>query len=341
MTLRQRLVAAGVLLLLLLLLFALRGCGPVQSTNRLFAPDSVWNKPLAANAPIDPNSAQLERTLDGEVQQEVTAGTGPWMATTSYSTPLYIVPQSQETVSVTLLPGDVGWAKTLAQALRAVPIPPNAQPAAGTDGHLTVWQPSTNRLWELWRASRDSSGHWHASWGGAMEDVSDNPGYFGPSSWPGAQSNWGATATSLPVIAGTVTLAELRRGRIDHALALAIPAPRAGVWAFPAQRTDGWSTSPDALPEGAHLRIDPDLDLAKLKMPRLTRMLAVAAQRYGMIVRDQTGDAVQFYGQDPTPTGTNPYAGPKGYFQGTFPDLLLASFPWQYLEVLRMDLHGG
>jgi hypothetical protein len=48
---------------------------------------------------------------------------------------------------------------------------------------------------------------------------------------------------------------------------------------------------------------------------------------------------VTFQAQDPTPTGTNPYAGPNGYFEGKYPRELLASFPWSHLELLNMNLH--
>jgi hypothetical protein len=67
-------------------------------------------------------------------------------------------------------------------------------------------------------------------------------------------------------------------------------------------------------------------------------MMAEAAQRYGIVVRDTAGN-VTFYAQDPTPTGTNPYLGPKGYFEGTYPFKLLASFPWSHLQLLNMELH--
>jgi hypothetical protein len=67
-------------------------------------------------------------------------------------------------------------------------------------------------------------------------------------------------------------------------------------------------------------------------------MLAEAAQRYGIFVRDQAEEPV-FYAQDPTPTGTNPYAGAHGYFEGKSPSQILASFPWSHLQLLKMELH--
>ena len=58
---------------------------------------------------------------------------------------------------------------------------------------------------------------------------------------------------------------ELKRGRIDHALAINLPAPRAGTFAWPAQRTDGTGDA-TTLPEGARLRLDPTLDLDQLNL---------------------------------------------------------------------------
>jgi hypothetical protein len=140
---------------------------------------------------------------------------------------------------------------------------------------------------------------------------------------------------------------ELKAGHIDHALAIALPNPRAGVWAWPAQRSDGNAPSPAAIPEGARLRIDPKLDLSKLNMPPLTRMMAKAAQRYGIIVRDRAG-VITFAAEDPTPlAGVNPYTNNAlsgqplagGLFDGRWPATLLSSFPWSHLQVLRMKLH--
>jgi hypothetical protein len=110
---------------------------------------------------------------------------------------------------------------------------------------------------------------------------------------------------------------------------------------LPAQRTDGTNTAPDAIPEGAHFRIDPALDLSKLDLPPATRAIAEAAQRYGMIVTDQTGWAVGLFAEDPTSTGSDPYSGPNGLFDGRSPKDLLAKFPWRHLQLLRMDVRNG
>jgi hypothetical protein len=307
--------------------------GPTSGATslQLFAPTSVWNQPLAADAPVDPASATLVESLRNTVAQ-----TDAWVQWQGTS-PLYVVPADQPTVRIQLDTGS--WGATLQQALLAVPIPANAVAAEGSDAHMTIYQPSTDRLWELFQARRLADG-WHASWGGAMARASRSPGYYDADSWPALSgTHWGATATSLPVIAGTITVDELEAGVIPHAIAMNIPWARANVYAWPAQRTDGASSDPNAIPEGARFRLDPRLDINALGLPPLTRMIAEAAQRYGIIVRDQTGQAVGFFAENTAPFGTDPYDGPGGLFGGTPSNILMRSFPWQHLQVLRMNLH--
>ena len=278
---------------------------------RFFAPTSFWNTVVSADAPLDPSSAAVVGGLDEEVAAEATNEGGPSIATVDYSVPVYTVPADQPTVRVKLLNHPLH--PTLQAAWEAVPLPPNAHPAAGTDKHFVVWQPSTDRLWEFWRLEGTSTG-WQAEWGGAMEKVSSNRGVYGREAWRGAESLWGGDASSLSLAGGLITLEDLEDGVINHALAMAVPDVRAGVYASPAQRTDGYSDDPLSLPEGAHLRLDPNLDLASLHLPRFTLMIAEAAQRYGIFIRSSalSGGIVTLYGQDPTPTGTNPYPGHWG-----------------------------
>ena len=289
-----------------------------SAATRPFSSSSFWNKPLADRAQID---ARSQAYVDG-LRWEAWAW-GSWINTSAYSTPVYTVPAGQPTVRVQL----DNVQTDLQAAWERVPIPSNAVPAIGTDGHMVVWQPSTDTMWEFWRASKQLDG-WHAVYGGRMKNVSTNPGYFTD------PPSWGATATSLPLIGGLMRIDELKAGRIDHALAMAIPQARANVYSWPAQRTDGNVDNPDAIPEGTRFRIDPKLDLRTLKMSRTTRIMAEAAQRYGIVVRDLAGSVV-FYGEDPTLLGTDPYT---ALFGGLAPSQLLAEFPWASMQALNTDL---
>lgn len=303
--------------------------GPTRDLD-LFAPHSFWNEPLADDAQLDPASEQMVGDLVAEVAREQELTIGPWIATNA-STPLYTVPRDQELVHVTL----DNSSPELQAAFERVPIPADAVPADGSDAHMTIWQPSTDRLWEFWQAREEPDG-WYARWGGAMRNVSESPGYFTADSWPGATHRWGATATSLPVIGGVMLIEELQSAEIDHALAVNLPFPRAGEYSWPAQRTDG-TGPPDAIPEGARLRLDPDLDLDSLNLHPVIRTMAEAAQRYGMVVRDRTGSVIAFAAEDPT--GANPYRNASGgLFRDQFPTDFTDEFPWEHLQVLELSL---
>ena len=309
------------------------GPRPRPIKPRFFSPTSFWNAPLPDDAAVDPASRPLVEAFAAEIERERREGIGPWIQTDEYTTPIWTAGKRQRKVRVKLDTGP--WGRTLQAVLdEGVPIPPRARPSPGTDGHMTIYQPSTDRLWEFWRAVKRPDG-WHASWGGAMKRVSRSPGYYTDKSWPGRSwFNWGSTATSLPVAGGTILIDEIRAGQIPHALAIAIPQSRAGVFAWPAQRTDG-KGGPRTVPEGARLRIDPSLDVERLAMHPVGKMIARAAQRHGLVVRDVTGHATAFYAEDPLPTGENPYG---RLFDGELPSSVLAGFPWERLQVLKMNV---
>jgi hypothetical protein len=306
------------------------GSEPTQVSG-LFSPNSIWNRPDVAKQPSGDQA--LAQELAQEAESETKEGIGPWIETNTDSTPVYVVGPDQKCVPVHL---DVtgAYGKTLSTAFERVPLPADAHPAAGPDAHLTLVQPSTDSMWEFWKLRKEHD-QWQAAWGGAINHLSSSPGYYTSSAWPGARSDWGSTATSLPVVAGTMMIGELESGHIDHALAIAIPNASKAKFAFPAQRTDGTSVASQAIPEGTIFRLDPNLDVKALHLPRVIEAMAEAAQRYGIIVRDKTLHAIGFYAEDPSPLGTNPYA---QLFDGKTPGELLQSFPWSHLQTVKTTL---
>jgi len=90
---------------------------------------------------------------------------------------------------------------------------------------------------------------------------------------------------------------EIRRGRISHAIAVTIPGIGHGAPRCPARANVPTTSDPDAPPEGTWFQIDPSVDIAALKLPRLQRIIATALQRYGMIVNDN-GGKVAFRGEN-------------------------------------------
>jgi hypothetical protein len=296
-----------------------RASAAVPWPGRPFALGSVWNRRLSDRAPLSRQSLSYVTEVVRQVNDY-----GPWINTYAYSVPVYVVPAGHRTTRVTL---DT-WGPDLQQAFDAVPLPTTAVPAKGNDEQLTVWQPSTDTLWEFWKLHR-VNGRWHARWGGEMQDVSHNPGYFTHNA---TTNDWGATATGLPLLGGLITFADLRQGHINHALAISLVETAPRYWAWPAQRTDGNVFTPGVaqIPEGTHFRLSPRLNVAALHLPPLVRMMAEAAQRYGIIVRDK-GGAVSFYGQDPSTSKGDPWG---RALQGQYPNNLLRFFPWSHLQAL-------
>lgn len=210
----------------------------------------------------------------------------------------------------------------------SVPIPPGALPSRGTDAALTIWQPSTDQIWEFWKTSEQSDG-WHACWGGRRDNFSASPGYF--------LNGMGATATGLIGAAGAVGFREAARGSIDHAVGLALPeVAHWSTYSYPAQRSDGKLPlgAPNAIMEGLRFRLDPAVDIDALGLHPLAAMIAKAAQTYGFIIKDgsgavtptiESGDAVE------AATGTNPWV---ALLDGTRPSRVMRNFPWDRLQAL-------
>jgi hypothetical protein len=293
--------------------------------GRFFAPQTFWNAPLPAAAPLDPDSAAVTGDLVRKVRDGYASNLPPTINTAAYSPPVYTVGPRQARVRVVLAPGH---APDLQAAFAAVPLPAGARGAAGSDGEAVIWQPATDTLWEFWQL-RLSAGGWHAAWGGRMDGVSSGPGFF-----PAQRPNWGTAATGLPLVGGLITPRELRSGRIDHVLSLGVPKTRRGDFSRPARRTDGVSPCAHAVPEGARFRLDPALDIDSLGLPPAVAALAHAAQQYGIVVRDQSG-SVAFYAQNASSLPSDPY---PALFGGKAPWDLLAQFPWSRLQLVRMHL---
>lgn len=293
-----------------------------------FAAEGWRNKRLSKRAPIAAGSRTLVAALRAQIRSRPH---GALVGTTQYSSPFYVVPRDQPRVRVIATSGR----RDIQGQFDSVPLPPNARPAPGTDAHLAVWQPSTDTMWEFWGLWRDSGGRWRAKGGGRMPRVSQNPGHFlNP---PGTR--FGATATAIPLLAGTQRIEELRRGVIDHAVDFAVlrAGARAG-WCWPAQRSDRGLTnlSATAIPAGARFRLPASFDLEAYAqrhgLSRYAVTVARAVQRYGLVVRD-TSSEVGFFAEDPAPLGWNPY---PEIFEGRSPDGrgALRNFPWKRLQVV-------
>lgn len=294
----------------------------------VFAPDSFWYQPLPANAPLNPNSAAYVAEFQRQYHAYYnTIGVNLG----SYSAPVYTADANTKTVPVTQWSCQNYLDPDLPRQWAAVPIPPNAKPAYGTDAEMTIFQPSTDSMWEFWQA-RQSGGQWQACWGGKMEGVSKNKGI-----WP---QRYGVAATGLPFSAGQITVQDLKSGAIRHVMGIAlVDTENSSVFSWPANRSDGYNpqNASNRIPEGLRFRLDPKVNVEALNITPVAKMVAKAAQTYGFVVWDKAG-SISLRFENPlayTVAGQpDPY---PALFQGVEPYALLKGIPWDRLQFLPMN----
>lgn len=306
-----------------------------------FSPTGWRNAPLAPTAPVATNSSQLVGDILRQIAenpQRTPRKPGVWMsATHDYGTPIYTVPRDQPTVRVKHPAADN---PSFQAQIEEVPLPPDAQPQSGTDGNLVVWQPSTDTMWDFWQLRKNALGEWEAAYGGRMQNVSQHEGQWeDPPLGPG---KYGASATSIALLAGAPRIEEMKRGVIDHAVDFAIRGAQGyDGWCWPARRTDPQHVrrTTDAIPAGTRFRFPANLDLSQYNLTPFGLMWARAIQKYGMVLRD-SGDGFGFWGEDWTPTGVDPY---PALWQNQWPDEggVFQNIPWDKLQALAQPPGKG
>jgi hypothetical protein len=247
---------------------------------RPYAGTSPWNTPVGAS-PVHPGSAFHVGALTGTLSSDPTQYTYPVYGVAA-GTPLQTVTVSGWYSNVT----DDG--RTLVNqrgGTARLPVPPGAAPAAGSDAQIILIDHATGDEWGASRFTRTAAGyrawnvyHYNVRWSGVPPRAA-NGGTF---------ANRGA---GVPYLAGLIRPCEIAAGRIDHALAFAYDAPR-GDFVAPATKSDGASSDPRDLPEGARLQLDPALTTARIAAWGCTGAcltIARALQVYGMYVVDNSG----------------------------------------------------
>lgn len=302
----------------------------LSTTTSTITP-SFWYTPIPANAPLHPNSANFVQEF---LRQFRTYYGNVTINTWSYSSPVYIATGGAPTVAVNVWDCQRrGWIdKNLLYQWQAVPIPAYAQPSSGTDAEMTVYQPSTDTIWEFWRMQKGTDGKWQACWGGRYQNASVSQGI-----WP---LYYGTTATGLPFLGGQITAEELTRGEIRHAIGISlVDVEKSSIFSWPAVRSDGYNpyNVANRIPEGLRFRLDPSVNVDALPLHPVGKIIAKAAQKYGFVVWDKSG-SLALRAQNPlsyTLLGdVNPYT---ALFNGTPAYAILKNFPWDKLQFLPMN----
>jgi hypothetical protein len=267
------------------------GSGPTTGAWRPFSNASPWNTPISQAPAIDANSAALVADL------AASSASTPyiWINIQQYSIPVFWVDAStpRQNVSVTVLAGQGFGSGAPASSL--VPIPTGATPAAGTDRHLCIIDKQTQTEWGMWDASKSQAG-WTCSVA-ATADLAGTgvrpPKTGNPTWW----TSPGARACGFPLIAGLITVEEIQKGKIDHALVIAYPHMRSHWYAPPAstaQPTTSQALPTRGIPCGARVQLDPSVDVNALTLSTSGKIIARALQEYGALVGDFSG-AISLY----------------------------------------------
>jgi hypothetical protein len=278
----------------------------------LYAADSPWNQAVPADAPIDPNSEAMVDQLVRDIQ----TGNQPTLSVREWSVTVYAADQNTPRFDVDLV---AGWSPY--DKLLNLPIPTGALPDPAADGHLTIIDVSSGYEYDFWQAKQKSDGTWRASWGNRIPLGSSGVYPFGMS----------ARGSGFASLAGMIWPGELAQGHIDHALVMSIPSAARGGPVWPATESDGRSRSDGAIPEGARLQMDPDLDLDGFNMTPYERIIAETLQTYGAFVGDVSG-SVELEVINPISYPENPY--PEGWFDSRW--TLLTNIPWEHMRVLEL-----
>jgi hypothetical protein len=261
---------------------------------RPYADSSPFNQSVTGAALAPRSSQVVARTLSWSLPANLTAGDAD--TTDDYAHPVFY---SQPTDPVVTLHAFEPWGRATIEGLQ-IPVPAQARPAGGTDGHMTVITPDG---WEydLWEAKAPSGGKLEFGWGGRIRVDGNGLGAD-------------ATAAKFGNLAGIIRPEELAAGRIDHALFIVVrctsndtsfglgvkPHPAGDLgssYIYPAGKGGAPcpATETDAPPMGARFRLGmTDAQIAALAVPQWKKTVLTALAHYGGYVGDTGGPGFGF-----------------------------------------------
>jgi hypothetical protein len=270
--------------------------GSSSGVWRPFNAQSPWNTLIPSNPPLAPDSAALISDLRTSSQY----GQNLDVNIAEFSIPLFYATATTPMVDVLAELGGIGFSGNDGSNAHAlVPIPAGAAPDPMSDHHIAIIDRAKNLEWGMWNA-RNESGRWSCSLGATADLSGDGLRPYKPTN-PTWYTSHGARACGFPLIAGLIRTEEIDAGRIDHALVIAYPHIRAGLYMSPAStaqaRIGDDSIQSRGIPCGGRIQLDPNLNLDSLGLSRAGRIIAEALQRYGAYVGDYSG-AISIYAEN-------------------------------------------
>ena len=286
----------------------------IGSFPRLYSDNSFWNTPIESSPAIDPNSSgMVQKALVGYRSSAHLSNSDTWGISLAYASPLSKL-------------YNVGCTRYGCDRAVSARIPRYAAANGGSDGKLTVIEPTTNTEFDAWIAEYNAiDDTWRA--GSRFSTRSDG---WGALCGLGEHCN-GPNAMGTAGMGGVVRPEEIAQGHIDHALAVATPYTRSGYIACPGTHTDGKYSDPDAIPQGARIQMDPSFNVDAMSWPRWKKVVAKALQKYGAYI-DDTGGSLSISSESNVNRGYDAWT-----FAGVTGSKSLADFPWEKFRVLKLE----
>jgi hypothetical protein len=242
--------------------------GPTLGGCPVFPADNAWNTELAS-APRHARSDQIIAAIQATGGDALHADFGE---NPDYGIPFVVVPATQPRVPIMYdAYGDESDPGPFPIPLDA-PVEGGRETTSG-DRHVIALQRGTCELFELYIGRRTGGGWLAAS--GARFDLRSNA--LRPLGWTSAD------AAGLPILPGLVRYEEVASGEIRHAIRVTFARTRAG-YVLPATHHASNRTDLNLPPMGLRLRLKASYDVSRLRGQ--ARVIAVAMQRYGLIVAD-------------------------------------------------------
>lgn len=261
--------------------------------KRFFSENSFWNQPIPANAEIDPQSGIWIKMLEKEP-----TGENFGISCTEWTIPVYEVNANTPTYHIkkhTLDENEINVWNTVRERktfghgheFNPVPIPNNAVADPEKDAHFAVVDWDRMLAWDMWGLKKLEDGTWETKTG--MVTRMDGDGVFdghelGYVDKESVHFHGPSRASGVPAYAGLIMYDEIMAGRIDHKLACSIRYAAFREFVYPASWTDGFVEG--GIPEGAVIRLDPNLDLSEFNLTKEELVIAKALQEYGVVIVD-------------------------------------------------------
>jgi hypothetical protein len=334
----------------------------------------LWNKPLPADAPLDPNSA-AQVSVVGRYARSGGGmpGNYPGIFEDMENAPqTYVVDSDQVAFTPVRFacPGASSWWNYNAAEFEnyinnaypgkyGVPIPAGvsvSNTSSNTDSPVAIYDFKHDIQFNFWLFN-GSNGSYTACWAGhvggqyvGIKDMSHCNSMNAPATFSSGDGTFcypfGEDTAGFTDLGTNITLEEARRGVINHAIAISVPQVRDDGMSYPATRFNGWCTSlgiaraiggaQNCLYVGQRLRLPASFDTSTIANP-FTRAVAEAAKRYGFIVHDTAG-CMCIQSESGLSAVSRGMPNPWDAIYGAGGNKgAYDAFPWESLQVLAKD----